>query len=114
MQMENFLDSSILPGDSLAKHEHRRMFVILIIIVVIAVAVLVGLLVYSRDSNRATTTEPVRTIDPKVVEINNYKSTLTDQQKSQATTEIQNYKSSLTEAEKAAKIQEIINYSIKK
>ena len=68
--MENFLDSSILPGDSVPKHVHRKLFVILIIIVLVAVAILVSLLYFGKGNDASIVTPGVSTsIDPRILEL---------------------------------------------
>ncbi len=42
--MADFLQSSILPGEAIPRHEHRRMLVVLIVIVIVAVLVVLGYL----------------------------------------------------------------------
>jgi hypothetical protein len=43
-EMADFLQSSILPGEAIPRHEHRRMLTVLIIIVIVAVLVVLGYL----------------------------------------------------------------------
>lgn len=112
--MANFLDSSVLPGDSVPKHEHRKLFIILIVAVLIAVAILVSLLVYSQDSIKDTVlTNPTASIDPRIEELKKYEVKLTDQQKIESVNELKQYQVTLTEQEKAAKILELQKYSNK-
>jgi hypothetical protein len=112
--MENFLDSSILPGDSVPKHVHRKLFVILIIIVLVAVGILVSLLYYSKGNDATVVTPGVNTsIDPRIQELKKYEVKLTDQQKADAVSEVKKYEVTLTDKEKAARIAEILKDSTK-
>lgn len=113
--MENFLDSSILPGDSVPKHVHRKLFVILIIIVLVAVAILISLLYFGKG-NDVTVVAPSASIsiDPRIQELKKDEIKLTDQQKAQAVSELKKYEVTLTDKEKAARIAEILKDSTKK
>lgn len=72
--MADFLQSTILPGDNIPKHEHRRMLVVLVIILIVAIVAVLGYLwKASSDSafpvinsnNKINNTS----IDPDVVEL---------------------------------------------
>ena len=49
MQMANFLDSRVIPGDPVPKHHHRKLLVILTILVLFALIVLVYLIYGNKD-----------------------------------------------------------------
>jgi len=41
--MTDFLNSTILPGENIPKHEHRRMLVVLLIVIIVAVIIGLGI-----------------------------------------------------------------------
>jgi sensor c-di-GMP phosphodiesterase-like protein len=43
-EMADFLQSSILPGEAIPRHEHKRMLIVLTIVVIAAVVVVLGYL----------------------------------------------------------------------
>jgi predicted CDP-diglyceride synthetase/phosphatidate cytidylyltransferase len=49
--MADFLQSSVLPGENIPKHEHRRMLIVLLVIVLVAI---VACLVYIFGSKQST------------------------------------------------------------
>lgn len=113
--MENFLDSSILPGDALPKHAHKKLFVILIIIVVVAIAILASLLWYSKNGDLvipAITGQ--RGADPAVQDLKKYEVTISDKQALQDSKDLKKYEVRTTVAEDRAALDEILKYSSKK
>ncbi len=84
--MADFLQSTILPGDNIPKHEHRRMLVVLVIILIVAIVAVLGYLwKASRDSavpvinsdNKINNTS----IEPDVVELQKSIINISEQEK---------------------------------
>ncbi len=111
--MENFLDSSILPGDSVPKHVHRKLFVILIIIVLVAVGILVSLLYYSKG-NDATVVTPGVSVDPSINNLKQYQVNISAQEKAESLKDLSKYEVPISDNDKASALNNLQKYSTKK
>jgi len=115
--MTNFLDSSILPGDNIPKHEHRKMVIILVIVLIVAIAVLVWFLSVAQTKVDI----PVAPVvsgqqDPRakaLAELKKYEVPMTDQQKATAVKELSKYEVKLTDQQKADRVVELQKYIVK-
>ena len=113
--MANFLSSTVLPGDPIPKHEHKRMGILLVVVVIVAIVVLVWLVIINNKKENAPVGNTVANpnIDPRIAEILNYKSNITEQQKKDYIKEIARTPSNISEKERQARIAEILEYSKK-
>ncbi len=118
--MANFLDSTILPGDKIPKHEHKKMTIVLVVILVIALAVLAWFILYGPSKKvdiPFTDSVANQQQDSKMQEINQlkaYEVPITDKQKTSAVKELSKYSVTLTDKQKADQLAELQKYSIKK
>ncbi len=111
--MENFLDSSILPGDSVPKHVHRKLFVILIIIVLVAVGILASLLYYSKGNDAVVDSLNPRSVDPSLNNLKQYQVSITDQEKASSLKDLSKYEVPISDNEKASSLNNLQKYSTK-
>ncbi len=99
--MANFLDSSVLPGDTIPKHHHYKLLVILSILVVLALAALAYML-YGPGSKQDQSEQyvPKNTVNPVVEQLRKDAVQLTDTQKLQASKFLKDSAKPLTNEEK--------------
>ena len=99
--MANFLDSSVLPGDTVPKHHHRKLLVILSILVLIALGALAYMLYANKGADVSDTNyKPKSTVDPIVEQLRKDAVNLTDQQKLEASKLLQKSAKPLSNEEK--------------
>lgn len=99
--MANFLDSSVLPGDTIPKHHHRKLLVILSILVLLALGALAYML-YGPGFKKQDISnyKPQNTTDPIVEKLRKDAVQMTDAQKLQSAKLLQNSAQPLTNEEK--------------
>lgn len=118
--MANFLNATILPGDNIPKHEHKKMFIVLSIVLVIALVFLAWFVLYGSSKKidiPITDTVADQQQDYKVQMISQlkaYEVPMTDKQKTSAVKELSKYSVTLTDKQKADQLAELQKYSIKK
>lgn len=102
--MADFLQSTILPGDNIPKHEHRRMLVVLVTILIVAIVAVLGYLwkassdsdipVVNNNKNNSTS------IDPDVVELQKSIISIPEQEKIDSARDLKRSIVPLTEKQK--------------
>jgi hypothetical protein len=101
--MANFLDASVIPGDTVPKHHHRKLLVILTILVLVALAVL-GYMLYGKSfSTPKIDYVPTSSkVDPTVELLKKNAAPLNEIQKQESAKLLQTQAKPLTNAEKQA------------
>lgn len=111
--MANFLDSTILPGENIPKHEHKKMTIVLVVVLIVAVILLAWFMVYGGLNTKVDipSTEIVSNQKDNssqvIAELKSYDGPMmTDKQKASAIKELSKYSAPLTDKQKAEMLAE--------
>lgn len=118
--MNNFLDSTVLPGDNLPKHEHKKMTIVLFLVLIVALSILAWFMVYGGPKTKVdipftdTANNQQDANAETLARLKTYEVPMTDAQKTSALKELSKYSVTLTDEQKAQKLAELENYANKK
>lgn len=98
--MANFLDSRVIPGDTMPKHHHRKLLVILTILVLFALTALVYLLYGNKDISSRFEYVSSTKVDHDVEILNKNATPLNETQKLEASDLLKKVAKPMTNAEK--------------